>query len=1291
MSDEFASALARLWELAGSPTLETIKGVSSSSFSDWRKGKVVPDKPARLAAVVVYLRVAAVGQEKAGKLTAREASMLAALGVDRMEALRIRAREKPAATPGSAELDKLRALSAQAVEDAALLMRPNPLFPQGISLDDLHVSRELEDTVLTHVPERCAQLVVGEPGYGKTTVLWSLHRRLMELPGREPFFVKASFLLDALHPDPEPLPTALTVAEITEALTRCRAAVEPVLLVDTLDLLMHSPEGAALVARLIDAARQHGVSVVMSCRPGEAKLLPFESRDEADAEARDAFLRPPRRLGAYSSGERARAVTRHSRIYCPRAVHGPLAAEQLERRIMGAVYQDLPLREVCDNPLTLRMLFDVYAPDPPVQEIDVASLYDQVRRQRVEQDSRAGYGDSSRPERATRDLRDTAQALARYMLAANELEVDLPVAGHHLEELLPGKPWHTIAEELAELERRGVVSTISGTTRVRFFHQTFFEYMAADWLRTAGRAPELVERLLANPTDLVLAAVAGQLVPREAPGEADRLLLPLLNDDRTAPLGLELYARLRTPGAESPTARERLRGMPAEPVKRFLTVLPGIRHPHADRWVADLTAVWERGEQLDADGRAVRIQLLESLCRLLRQHPVAALELLDEQGCVTWLLTWSSPTLRSHDHLYLKLLRAAFPYDLDWTLDQMTAFWRRFSEDRTTAGLADLMRAAALEGSLIEDPDSAARALRRSADRFEILLDETAPALGDKALDGVVSALGVLWAASKSATRAPERLTMALDAVAGRLDDPVPLAKLFGAGLLATRLDLRDAAKVVRKLLALDEPGAQTAVLDMVVVPTLADGDPGASDDRPRDSAFVRLIENRCRVALRALPAPPFQNRRRTLPGLFLEAVLRASPTPATLLRLLPDAPRDTWLSAEGLAKLAVPAAAAGHPRADGALHEWATDPEVNAAFASNRQAPATFATSFAEYVDAHPWLLAHPVEEALLTSNTVLLVTVLDTIRTRQVTDALSHHEERLRALAGTLTTSHANHRRQGYRLVRVLLEKADWRPPSGADLAEELRTGAAPLRIAVLELVAAAVRSGRWDAPDLEPLLPVLYELSAPPAEGRDFSSAAEGNVAALARHVLTSAVCRLTPVEDSGAAVAAYTALLPSILPTAPADGPLVTGDIRELGRLIERMAHHDPAAAARLLLAVSEALHSYDPRVLKPKREIANRWQAPLRVLLGRLGGMGRKNLVLALVVQDVALARCAVEVFAQLHESSVADPPTWFRELAHRPDLSSTLRQSVANRLRIHARTRCGGRWPELLKPRSAVS
>ncbi|MYS23344.1 hypothetical protein GA0115240_152213 [Streptomyces sp. DvalAA-14] len=1189
------------------------------------------------------------------------------------------------AEAGARELDRLRRLGAQAVADAGLLMPPNALFPRGITLSELHVPRELEAVVLRRVPERCAQLVVGEPGYGKTTLLWSLYRTLAAQDGVEPLFVKASFLLDAQRPEPLPS-TAVKVPDVAAALARCGdAGTIPVLLVDTLDLLMHSPDGAALVARLIETARGAKASVVMSCRPGEAGLLPLEDADPGETGAGDAYMRSALRLGAYSDGERAKAVAGHSGVYCRRAVDGPGAAQALEARIMGAVYQDLPLREVCDSPLTLRLLFDVYTPDPPVRDIDVASLYDRVRRRRVEQDARAEQEDPPAGSPAARDLRPVAQALARYMLAANELEMDLPAAEHHLEELLPDRSWKSVLGDLRELERRGVTATIPGTTRVRFFHQTFFEYMAADWLRTSGRGGELIERILAHPTDLVLAAVAGQLVPREAPGRADELLLPLLRDDRTEALGLELYAQLRAPGPAVGPARDRLRTLSAEPVKRFLVVLPGRRHRDARRWTEDLTEVWRRGAEADPGERPVRVQLLESLCRLAHHDPSAALHLSDDLDCVGWLLTWLPQDLRAHDHLYLRILRVLFRHDVTWALDRMERFWALFSAARVHAGLADLVRAASEEAARIDDPVAAARARSLAAARFGALLDKRGSGR-DKKLVPLEHAFGSLWASTLTGCPPERRLSLVLGAVSGATDSPAALARLYGAGVLAGTLEQGPAEQVVESLFALALPGPQSAALDMVVVPVMAGAyeNEGRAAD-PDASPFARLLDTACREALGRLPAPAYEDGRRTRPAWFLEGVVRARPQAGRLLALLPDdSGPEAWLSADGLARLTVAAVAAGHPGARQALHRWANDGPTHAA--TEKRVQGSFRDAFFDHLADHPEMLEYFAEEAVLTEETDFLVAALEAAA------ACGHvlppsHDAGLRGLADRLVSGAAERRRQGYRLIRAMIDRTGWPAPRIADVVDELRAGPGyPLRIALLELVRSAIIADRWSMVDAGPLVEILSDLADTPRSADAAGPAAEKaeDSSAFARSVLTVALCRLSAVEDPAGRRATADLLVPLVVPATADEGPLVTEDIRELGRLIERTALVDPPDAARLVLRISRALHAYDPRVLKPKREIANRWGAPLRTLLERLGPTGRRDLMTDLVTADVAIARRAVEVFAQLLESSLSDPPAWFQELAQRQDIHSVLRQSVGNRLRIHARTRCGGPWPELL-------
>lgn len=154
-----------------------------------------------------------------------------------------------------------------------------------------------------------------------------------------------------------------------------------------------------------------------------------------------------------------------------------------------------------------------------------------------------------------------------------------------------------------------------------------------------------------------------------------------------------------------------------------------------------------------------------------------------------------------------------------------------------------------------------------------------------------------------------------------------------------------------------------------------------------------------------------------------------------------------------------------------------------------------------------------------------------------------------------------------------------------------------------------------------------------------------------------------------------------VIPLVIPESPAHGRLVSEDARELGRLVERTALVDAGTAAELLLRISAALHRFEPAATKPKREIANRWDTPIRTLVHGLGAAARRDLMAGLVQADTALARKTIEILAK---EMVTEPPAWFRSLASRGDLPRVLRETVANRLRIHARSYCSSAWTELL-------
>lgn len=1279
----FKSALGDLWKLAGEPPIGKSNDlVPASTFSDWRSPvKPVPKDPERLARVVLQFQTKA---RSRSALTRQERARLDQLGVEQLETLRSKAVDSSHPVRGHEQLERLRELTGVAVADAGQVMQPDGRFPGGIALAELHVRRELEAVVLGRIMDGTAQLVVGDPGCGKTTFLWSLFRELTEQDGIEPFFIRAPSLA-ARPPGIASASATVGVSDLGEALSADIASgATPVLLVDTLDALAHSPSGAALAAALLIETQRLGVSVVMTCRPGESRLLKIDNGDSTDASPHGEYLRPQLHLGAYSADERAAAIAGHSRVYCPDTLHGEGAARRLELTIMNAVYQDLPLSEVCDSPLNLRLLFDVYTPDPPVNDIDVASLYDRVKRMRVMQDARPGGGSTFQTAAASKDLVALARALARYMLATNELEIDQSLISHHLENLLPGQRWdgpNGIAADLLELTRRGVIAQIPGSTRVRFFHQTFFEYMAADFLRAEGKGRQLIDRILANPHDLVLAAVAGQLVPREPPGKADELLAPLLATDELAWLGLELYAQVETPGWVAPQAREQLRSAAEEPVKRFLAILPSRRRRQLQEWSEDLSAAWNRGGQGPRDNRTVRIQMLESLCRLIRQDPTFVLNLIIDLNCVDWLLAWNPIDLSSHDRLYLRLLRRSFRHDPAWTLSSMERFWSLFNSLRLPAPLADLVRAATEEADGIDNPAAAMRARKAASVQFERLVERRTSAHQGDASEPLERALGGLRASNARDLTAAQRLSAILRSTSGDLDSPISRAYLYEAGVLANGLDADSAAKAIDTLLSVDEPRKQSTILDLVIVPTLSERAPDEyrGTGRSNPSPFAKLLDETCRAALERLPAPIFDDGSRSLSGLFIEAVRRANPKPAHLLRLLPlDPPSHLWLRNDGLGQLVLPAAIAGHAGAQHALEQWTSDRGVHDAVDSKTN--GSLRTAFQEHVAEHPELLQYLSDEAILTQDTGTLVAALSK------TPAPDACQERLRALAASLVKGDARQRRHGYRLITVMVDHGSWNPPDGRSLASELAANPGyPLRITLLEAARSAVVSNQWTFTQAEWLLAPLAELAQQQASAVS-ADATHRATTRLARSVLVAILCRLSPIEDPAIRDAATRRLISLTVPAPPTGGALNTEDVRELGRLFERVSKLDSTAASHLLMTVSQALHAYDPRESKPKREIANRWETPLTAVLTRLGPIGQRDLVLGLTGADIAIARRMIAVFAQLQESSIGDPPLWFRELGHRRDINPKLRQTVNNRLRLHVRTRCGGPWPELLDP-----
>ena len=175
----------------------------------------------------------------------------------------------------------------------------------------------------------------------------------------------------------------------------------PVVLLDTADARLRTDgECDALLELLLDL-QDRGVRLVISSRPREAVAL---------SPLRAARLE----LGPYGD-EFAEAVERYVRRYY--RTTGERDPEAAAQRILAAAAHGLPIRDLCQHPLHLRMLFETYAPFQIVeQEVDTAALYEAFWDRRVRRDLRPGARDGTAQPRE--DLHDVALRVARVLLRA---------------------------------------------------------------------------------------------------------------------------------------------------------------------------------------------------------------------------------------------------------------------------------------------------------------------------------------------------------------------------------------------------------------------------------------------------------------------------------------------------------------------------------------------------------------------------------------------------------------------------------------------------------------------------------------------------------------------------------------------------------------------------------------------------------------------------------------------------------------------------------------------------------
>ena len=482
-------------------------------------------------------------------------------------------------------LKQLSALSRIAVSEAEYFVGDELSGRNdAVALDEsLYVARtiEKEQNVSDWIDKSIATdytpiLIGGDAGNGKTTLLWHMYRELEASDGYHPFFVKSSWLLAGSEFDSSILTGGITDMD--------EPGPQPVLLLDTVDLLMHAERDMYQLLELISRLQDLHAVVAMTCRPRETAVLRHHLKPDF------------KYLSGYDDVELEEAIGKHvARFYA--------CADTRERfehvqRITDAVTRGMPVRDVCKNPLALRMLFLLYAPGEVPEEIHAVRLYDEFWRKRVEKDQRAG--DSATSGKRSTNLSEPARIAALVMLAEGSPEIDGRLLANALRQAGRSE------SDIDLLVNRGVL--LRSRHGVGFFHQTFFEYGAASAL-LGMRGPESVgflgNRVRQNPSDLFVVPVyehlllqAGNGISRERQA-AYRALKALFENGRltTAISGVYVYCHLRAVPTDIQSGfRDFIRDASSELVNQYLKYAHNTDMTRVGQLFADLDLIWEKGD-----------------------------------------------------------------------------------------------------------------------------------------------------------------------------------------------------------------------------------------------------------------------------------------------------------------------------------------------------------------------------------------------------------------------------------------------------------------------------------------------------------------------------------------------------------------------------------------------------------------------------------------------------------------------------------------------------------------------
>jgi len=542
--------------------------------------------------------------------------------------------------------------------------------------DQLYIRRVAEDEIARTLELRASEspliVVDGEAGTGKSSILWATVRNLRQA-GENAWLIDAVELQSIFGFGQDGMILSEGFRELFRHLTAEENA--PVLLIDTIDVSLNRGGSDVYVRSLLIELAMAGVAVIAASRPGEARMLNAHGPHSI-------------KLFDYTEDEFPRAVVAYAKAY----VDGgeTLTPEAHANRVMEAAAQGFPIKEICRNPLTLRMLYAVYAPkEINFEDVDVVTLYREFWHRRIETDLRT---DAKTPNFDQADLSEAAMRIAIAMLVAGQPEL----------------PRDRLARELQaagvnpmgieQLRGRGVVwvSPLGPDHVVGFFHQTFFEHAAALSILRLGRAKgiaALAERWTNYDGNLFLGAVLERVLvlseyelPPEQ-NEAERVISSLEGASGKAVEAYVYVHRTTVPDSLTEGIRSRVTAKDPLTVERLLAIGANAVRPRRAALIEML------GPVLRSESSRWLRRAMELLLRFASPDVADVRRIIRGAELGSILLEGSDKYMHSRE-LYLLFLERSARSDPHWSLAELGRFLADALKRKSERSCLDVLEAA---------------------------------------------------------------------------------------------------------------------------------------------------------------------------------------------------------------------------------------------------------------------------------------------------------------------------------------------------------------------------------------------------------------------------------------------------------------------------------------------------------------------------------------------------------------------------------------------------------------------